>query len=261
LPAHERHRFQVSALPGIDLFELKDFEVNPTNDRQGHVADGYPARRAPFECSEMRMAVNDEIRHSPVEDYAQLAVPEHPILGEGLPPEGSRGRREVGGGDAHVSVQRKKCSFERLTFTAGANGKPLQSSRVDGVWPLMRPESATAAGRPGDANARPVRQANNGGTTVEHLDATAFEHAPECSPAQRSQVMIAKHRDNGQASGSQELSSGLGFQQASVLREIPGDQQEIGLVREAGKTGDRARVFSTTEMEVANRRDPDPHRL
>ena len=73
--------------------------------------------------------------------------------------------------------------------------------------------------------------------------------------------MIAKHRDNGQASGRQELSSGLGFQQASVLREIPGNQQEIGLVREAGKTGDRAKVFSPTEVEVANCRDPNLHKL
>ena len=261
LPAHERHRFRGSAESPDRLFELKDFEVNPTNNREGHVADGYAARRAPFECSEMRMTVNNEIRHAPVENDAQLAVPEHPILGEGLLPKGGRRRREVHGGDTHVSVQGKKRSFQRLTFAAGANGKPFQGSRVDGVRPLVRPESATAAGRPGDANARSVCQANHGGATVEHLDATAFEHAPEGCPAQRSQVMIAKHRDNGQASCRQELASRLGFQQASVLREVPGNQQEVGLVREAGKTGDRAQLFSTAEVEVANGRDPNPHTL
>jgi hypothetical protein len=168
----------------VVLFELKDLKVNPANDRKGYVADGYSARRAPFERSEMRMAVNDQIRHSPVEDDAQLAVAEHPVLGERLPSEGRRCRREVGGGDAHVSVQRKKSSFERLTFTAGANGKPFHGSRVDGVWSLVGPESATASGRPGDANARPVCQANHGGATIEHLDATAFEHTPERCPAQ-----------------------------------------------------------------------------
>ena len=31
------------------FFELKDFEVNPTDNREGHVADGYAARSAPFE--------------------------------------------------------------------------------------------------------------------------------------------------------------------------------------------------------------------
>ena len=204
LPAHERQWIGGTALSPDRLFELEDLEVNPANNRESHVADGYPARSAPFECSEMCMAVNDEIRHSPVEDDAQLAVTEHPILGEGLAPEGGGCRREVDGGDADVSVQGKKGSFQRLTFAAGANGKPFQGSRVDSVWPLVRPESATAAGRPGDPYARTVGQTNHGGATVEHFDATAFEHAPERCPAQRSQVMIAEHRHDGQASGRQD---------------------------------------------------------
>ena len=73
--------------------------------------------------------------------------------------------------------------------------------------------------------------------------------------------MVAKHRDDRQASGRQELASRLGFQQASVLGEVTGDQQEVGPVREAGKTRDRAQVFSTAEVEVTNRRDPSPHGL
>jgi hypothetical protein len=209
----------------------------------------------------MRMAVNDQIRRSPVENHAQLAIAEHPILGEGLPPEGGRRRREVDGGDAHISVQGKKCSFQRLTFAAGADGKPFQGSRVDRIWSLVRPESATAASRPGYADARPICQANHGGTTVEHFDATAFEHATEGCPAERSQVVIAKHRDDGQASGREELASRFGFQQSSVLREVTGDQQEVGLVREAGKARDRAKVFLATEVEVANGRDANPHTL
>ena len=261
LPAHERHRFRSSAESPGRLFELQDFEVNPSNNREGHVANWYPAQRAPFECSEMGMTVDNEIRHSPVENDAQLAVPKHPILGEGLSPEGGRCRREVDGSDTHVSVEGKKRSFERLTFAAGANGKPFQGSRVDGVWPLMRPESATAAGRPGDAYAGPVCQANHGGATVEHFDATAFEHAPERCPAQRSQVMIAEHRHDGQASGRQELACRLGFQQSSVLREVTSNQQEVGFVCEAGKAWDRAQLFSTTEVEVANCRDSNPHTL
>jgi hypothetical protein len=107
LPAHERHRFQGSALTLDRLFELKDLEVNSTNNRKSHVADRYPARRAPFECSEMGMTVNDKIRHSPVENDAQHAVSKHPILGEGLPPEGGRRRREVDGSDTDVSVEGK----------------------------------------------------------------------------------------------------------------------------------------------------------
>jgi hypothetical protein len=261
LPAHVRHRFRGSAESPSRLFELKDFEVNSTNNREGHVADGYAARGTPFECPQMRMAVNDEIRHAPVEYDAQFTVPEHPILGEGLLSKRGRRRREVHGGDAHVSVQRKKGSFQCRTFAAGANGKPFQGSRVDGVWSLVRPESATATGRPGDANAQSVCQANHDGATVEHLDATTFEHASEGCSAQRSQVMIAKHRDNGQARCREELASRLGFQEASVLGEVPGNQQKVGLVREAGKTGDRAQLFSTAEVEVANGRDPNPQTL
>jgi hypothetical protein len=261
LPAHERRRFRGADLSPNRLFEFEDLEVNATNDRQGDVADGYSAWRAPDECSEVRMTVNDEIRRSPIEDDAQLAVSEHPVLGEGLPPEGGRGRGEVDGRDAQVRVQGQERSFERLRLAAGANGKPFQRSGVDRVWPLVRPEPATATDRPGDADAQPVRQANNGGATVEHLDTMAFEHAPERNPAQRAQVVVAKHGHDGQASGRQELASRLGLQQAAVLGEIPGDQQAIGLVGEAGKTGDRSDVFATTEMEVANRRDPDPNSL
>ena len=61
--------------------------------------------------------------------------------------------------------------------------------------------------------------------------------ASEGCPAQRSQVMIAKHRDNGQARCREELASRLGFQEASVLGEVPGNQQKVGPVREAGRPG------------------------
>jgi hypothetical protein len=114
--------------------------------------------------------------------------------------------------------------LESLALAAGTNGKSFQGSRVDRVRPLVWPESATTASRPGDANARPVRQANDSGTTVKHLDPATLEHASECHPAQRPQVVVAEHRDNGQPAGRQQLTSHLGFQQATVLREIPGDK-------------------------------------
>jgi hypothetical protein len=209
----------------------------------------------------MGMTVNDEIRRSPVQDDAQLAVSEHPVLGKRLPPEGGRGRREVDGRDAYVRVEGQERTFERLRLAAGTYGKSFQSPRMDPVRAFVRPEPAAAAGRPGDADARPVRQANHGGATVEYLYAVAFEDAPERNPAQRPQVVVAKHRDDGQASGRQQLASRLGFQQAAVLRKISGNQQEVGLGGEAGKTGDCTQVFTTTQMEVANCRDADPHEM
>lgn len=240
---------------------LQYLEVNPTDDWQGDVPHGYSARSATVECSEMSMSVNNEIRRSPVQDNSQLAVSEHPILAKRLPTEGRRGRSEVDDRDAHVRVQRIQRLLESLALTAGTNGKSFQGPRMNRVRPLVRPESATTAGRSGDANARPVRQANDGGAAVKHLDPAMLEHAPERHPAQRPQVVVAEHRDNGQPAGCQQLTSHLGFQQATVLREIPGDKQQIGLVREAGKTGDRMEVFSTTDMKVANRRDPDLQQL
>ena len=113
--------------------------------------------------------------------------------------------------------------------------------------------------------AMPTRDPFAKRTTVAQPSSTsmprAFEHAPERYPAQRSQVVVAKHRDDGQSSGRQELASHLSFQQAPVLREIPSDKQEVGIVREAGKTGDRTQVFSTTDVEIANRRDANLQEL
>ena len=43
----------------------------------------------------------------------------------------------------------------------------------------------------------PFGKRTNVAPTVQHLDATAFERAPERDPAQRSQVVIAEHRDHG----------------------------------------------------------------
>jgi hypothetical protein len=98
--------------------------------------------------------------------------------------------------DAHVRIQGKEGSFQRLTLTAGTKSEPLQSPRVNRIWPFMWPKSTATAGRPGDADARSVRQAHDGGTPVEDLDTGAFEHTPERCPAQRSQVVVAEHRDH-----------------------------------------------------------------
>ena len=78
--------------------------MNPADDWQRDVPHGYSTRSATFECSEMRMTVNDEIGRSPIQDDSQLAVPEHPVLGKRLATERGRGRSEVKGRDAHVRV-------------------------------------------------------------------------------------------------------------------------------------------------------------
>ena len=204
------------------------------------------------------MAMNDEIGQASVQDGTQLTVSEHPVLGKRLPTERGRGRSEVEHRDAHVRIQGKEGSFQRLTLTAGTNSEPLQSPRMNRVWPLMWPKPTATAGRPGDADAGSVRQANDGGAPVEDLDTGAFEHTPERRPAQRSQVVVAEHRDHRQSSCRQELPGHLGFEEATVLSEIAGDKQEVGMVREGGETRDCGQVFSTADVEVTNRRDPDP---
>jgi hypothetical protein len=148
-----------------------------------------------------------------------------------------------------------------MTLSARPNGKPLQCPRVNRIRAFMRPEPPAAADSSSDAHARSVRQANHGGVTVQHLHARAFEHPPERYPAQRSQVVVAKHRDHGQSSGRQELASHLGFEQATVLSEVAGDKQEIGVVGEGGKAGHRTQVFRTTNVEIPSRRHANPEEL
>jgi hypothetical protein len=240
---------------------FQDLEVNAAYDWQGHVPHRHASWCATSQCSQMGMTMNDEIRRSPVEHDPQLAISKHPVLGKRLLSERGRGRSEVDRRNVHVRVKREQCTFERLALAAGTESKSLQGSRMDRVWPFMRPEPAATAGCPGDADARPVRQANHGGASVEHLDATAFERAPERYSAQRSQVVVPQDRDDGQPRGHQEIARHLGFQQATVLREIAGDEQQIGPLRETGQAGHRARVFSSTDVEVPNRRYPDPHEL
>jgi hypothetical protein len=204
------------------------------------------------------MTVNDEIGQSSIQDGTQLTVSEHPVLSKRLLTERGRGRSEVEHRDAHVRIQGKEGSFQRLTLTAGTNSQPLQRPRVNRIWPLMWPKPTAAAGRPGDADARSVRQANDGGTPVEHLDTRAFEHTPERHPAQRSQVVVAKHRNDRQSGRRQELSGQLGLEEATVLSEIAGDKQEVGMVRKGSEARDGGQVFSTADVEVTNRSDPDP---
>jgi hypothetical protein len=229
--------------------------VNPTDDWQRYVSHGYSAWSAAPERSEMSVSVNDEIRRSPIEDDAQLAIAEHPIFGERFPTEGRGGRCEVKRRDAHIGVKRQQRTLQAFTLAPGPDGKSLEGPRVDRRWPLIWPEAATTAGRAGDANPRPVRQAHYGGATIQHLDAVAFQRAPECNPAQRSQVVVTKHRDHGQSSRRQELAGRLGFQQAPVLREVPGDKQEVGVLRKTGQTRYGTRFFSSPDVEVANRGD------
>jgi hypothetical protein len=176
---------------------FQDLEVNPTDDRQRDVSHGYSAWSATPQGAEMRVTVNDEIRRSPIEDDSQLAVAEHPVLGERLSTERGCGGSEVKRRDAHVRIERQQRTFERLTLAAGAEGKALQGPRVDSRWPFVRPETAATAGRASDTDARSVRQANQRGATVQHLDAAAFERAPERDPAQRSQVVVTEHRYHG----------------------------------------------------------------
>ena len=204
------------------------------------------------------MPMNDEIGQASVQDGTQLTVSEHPVLGKRLPTERGGGRSEVEHRDAHVRIQGKEGSFQRLTLTAGTNCEPLQSPRVNRIWPLMWPKPTATAGRPSDSDAGTVRQANDGGAPVEDLNTGAFEHTPERCPAQRSQVMVAKHRDHRQSSRRQELPGHLGFEEATVLSEIASDKQEVGMVREGGEARDCGQVFSTADMEVTDRRDPDP---
>jgi hypothetical protein len=52
----------------------------------------------------MSMSVNDEIRQSPIEDDAQLAIAKHPVFGERFSTERSGGGSEVKRRDAHVGV-------------------------------------------------------------------------------------------------------------------------------------------------------------
>ena len=125
------------------------------------------------------------------------------------------------------------------------------------IWTLVWPEPPAAADRSGDAHARSVRQAHDGGATVEYLDARAFQHPPERYPAQRPEVMVTKDRDYGQSSGRQEFASHLGFEQTAVLSQVAGDQQEVGVLRESGKTGDYIQVFPTTDVEITNSRHAD----
>jgi hypothetical protein len=132
---------------------------------------------------------------------------------------------------------------------------------MDRRWPLVWPESTATSGGPGDAYPGSVRQANHSAATVEHLDATAFEHTPERYPAQRSQVVVAQNRDDGQTSGRQQLTGDLSLHQATVLGEVAGDNQEVGFVREDGESGDCTQVFSTTNVEVPDCRNSNPQEL
>src|SRR5829696_638402 len=200
------------------------------------------------------MTVNDEIRCASVQDDTKLAVSEHPVLAQRLAAEGGGGRSEVEHGDTHVRVQREKGSFQRLALPTSPNGKPLQCARVNRIRAFVWPEPATATDRSGDADTRSVRQANHRGATVEHLDSKTFEHPPERYPAQRAEVVVAEHRDHRQSSGRQELAGDLGFEQATVLSQVTGDKQEVGIVGEGGEAGDGTQVFSTADVEVSNRR-------
>jgi hypothetical protein len=132
---------------------------------------------------------------------------------------------------------------------------------VNRIGTLKWPEPPAAADCPGDAHARSVRQANHGGATVEHLDARAFEHPPERYPAQRSQVVVAEHRDHWDSRGRQELAGHLGFKQPAVLCKVTGDKQEIGIVREGGKVRDGTQVFTATDVEISNRRNANSEEL
>jgi hypothetical protein len=179
---------------------FQNLEVNPTDDRQRDVSHGYSAWSATPQCAEMSVTVDDEIRRSPIEDDSQLAVAEHPVLGERLSTERGCGGSEVKRRDAHVRVERQQGALERFTLAAGSEGKALQGPRMDRRWPFVRPETAATAGRASDTDARSVRQPHQRGATVQHLDATAFERAPERDSAQRSQVVITEHRYHGQSS-------------------------------------------------------------
>lgn len=207
------------------------------------------------------MTVNDEIGLTAVHDDTQLAIAQHPVLAKRLAAEGGSGRSKMEQGDAHVRVQGQKGALERLTLPATPNGKPLQCARVDRIRTLVWPEPPTATHRAGDAHARSVGQAKHSGAAVEHFDARAFEHPAERYAAQRSEVVVAKHRDDGQSRSGQELTSQLGFEQAAVLGEVASDQQEVGVVSKGRKTGDSIEVFTTTNVEVSNSRHANPEEL
>ena len=242
-------------------FQLENLEVNSTGDRQGNVADGNSAQGGPFQRPKVGMTVNNEIGLTTVQDDTQLAISQHPVLGKWLAAECGRGRSKVEQGDTHVPIQGKKSALERLTLPASPNGKPLQCPRMDRIGTLVWPEPPAAPHRPGDAHARSVGQANHSGAPVEHFDAGAFEHPAECYPAQRSEVVVAKHRDDGQSRGCQKLASQLGFEQAAVLGEVAGDQQEVGVVSKSSETGDSIEVFTTSDVEVPNSRHANPEVL
>jgi hypothetical protein len=154
--------------PGCPFQHL---EVNPADDRQRDVSHGHSTWSAAPQRSEMSMTVNDKIRRSSIDDDSQLAVAEHPVLGERLATERSGGRSEVKGRDAHVRVQRQQRSLERITFATSPDGKPLQGPSVDRSRPLVWPEAAATAGGSRDADPRSVRQPNHRGATVQNLDA------------------------------------------------------------------------------------------
>jgi hypothetical protein len=144
----------------------------------------------------MSVSVDDKVRPALIDDDSQLAVAKHPVLGDRFSSKRRRGWSEVKCRDPHVGVEGKQRTLERLTFATGPDRKPLECPRVDRRWPLVRPEATAPAGRPGNPDTQSVRQSNDRGTTVQHLDGTALERPPERCPAQRSQVMVAQHRDH-----------------------------------------------------------------
>src|SRR3954451_23538085 len=141
-------------------------------------------------------------------------------------------------GDAHVRIKGKEGAFERLRLPASTNGKSLQRPRVDRIWAFVWPEPTAATRGPSNADAQSVGQANHSSAAIEHFNARAFEHTAKCYATQRSEVVVAKHRDNGQPRGGQELASQLRFEQAAILREVAGHQQQVGFVGKRRETGD-----------------------
>ena len=95
-------RLAGNKLPTSGWSALESFQMNRPHYRQRHVSNRHAPGCLAFQYSQVRMTMNDEVGFAPIEDHAELAVPQHPVLRRRLPTESGGRGREMGGRDSDV---------------------------------------------------------------------------------------------------------------------------------------------------------------
>src|SRR3712207_1720184 len=99
------------------------------------------------------MTMNDEVGFAPIEDHAELAVPQHPVLRWRLPTESGGRGGEMGGCDSDVGFKIIQCPLECRAFSGERTCQSIKVSRMDSVGTLLHPEATAAPSRTGNTYA------------------------------------------------------------------------------------------------------------